>query len=80
MNNTEKLNSALERVLGVQPGQLDDNADKRSVPNWDSFAGLMLIAELEKEFGVQFSIAEVDMMQTLGGIKKCLTAQGIDFV
>lgn len=64
-------------VLGIDPGAVTDATSPRDVESWDSFNGLMLVTELEKEFGVSFHIDEITGVQNVGDIKKALRNHGV---
>lgn len=49
----------------------------KDVPNWDSMNYLLFIAELEKEYGVSFTMDEVLSAQSLGDVKRALIQKGI---
>lgn len=79
MDNLRKFNEIVERVFNTSASTVDDNASRQSVTGWDSFSGLMLVAELEKGFGVTFTASEIDSMQTIGSIKQKLEERNIKF-
>ena len=49
----------------------------KDVPDWDSMNYLLFIAELEKEYGVSFTMDEVLSAQNLGDVKRALIQKGI---
>lgn len=60
------------------PGEeIKDEMTPREIPEWDSMNYLLLIAEVEKEYGVSFDMNEVMGMASLGDIKQALRAKGI---
>jgi len=78
----ETLKELFARVLDINESEINDNSSPSNVASWDSFNGLMLVSELEKNFNVRFSIGEVmsvrnfkDIMETL---KKHNVTEGID--
>ncbi len=71
------LEKVLSKVLGIDPKSITDEMDPGSVPSWDSFNGLLLVTELEKNFGVTFSIDEVIAVKNVGDIRRALKSHGI---
>lgn len=68
----EKLKKILSKVLGVDESKITDETSPDNVEAWDSFNGLMLVSELENEFGVKFTIDEVTRVKNVGDIIKIL--------
>jgi acyl carrier protein len=44
------------------------------VANWDSFAYISFVVAVESEFGVKFSVAEVESFQNVGAIARRIGA------
>jgi acyl carrier protein len=73
--NDEQLEILTEifRTLFNNPElNLDDELVATDVPGWDSFNHINLIINIEEEFGVKFTNAEVGKMQNVGDLKKIL--------
>lgn len=77
MNPSELLNQILHNTIQADIETIKDTSSKEDIAGWDSFAGLMLVAELEKEFDVQFTTQEVEEMKTIGSIKEALKKHSI---
>jgi len=73
----KKLRAVLSKVLGIDEDTITDKTSPDNVEAWDSFNGLMLVSELEKEFNVKFTMDEVTSVKNVGDIKKALRKQGI---
>jgi acyl carrier protein len=43
---------------------------REDVPNWDSFGYINFIVAVETEFGVKFSVADVESFENVGAIVK----------
>ena len=63
--------------LHIERADIKDTLTPKDVPHWDSMNYLLFIAELEKEFGVSFTMDEVLTAESLGSIKEALRAKGI---
>ena len=73
----ESLRELVARVLGVGKGSINDKSSPENLENWDSFNGLMMVSELEKNFNVRFSIEEVMAVKSVADIKKALRKHGV---
>ena len=76
----KRLKQILINVLDIEEEQIKDETTPDDVENWDSFGGLMLALELEKEFDIQFTTEEVAGVTCIGDIKYYLKKHGIDLV
>ena len=50
MENKEKLIKAFTESLGIEPQLVTDELTYNTIPQWDSTAHMVLIAELENVF------------------------------
>ena len=78
MNNIDKLKQVLSRVLKVKVDEINDKSSPENISGWDSFNGLMLVTELEKEFQVKFTIDEIIAVNDVKDIKASLRKHGVD--
>ena len=74
--NAKKVETIVARVLGVKEETISDETSPANTEEWDSFNGLLLATELEKEFDVRFSIDEVVSVKKLADIKAALRRHG----
>ncbi len=49
-------------------GELNDSTSPVDVNGWDSLKHIMLISEVEKEFGIRFGLDDMLNMRTFGDI------------
>jgi len=61
-----ELASMFRDVLGDPGLELTPHTTADDVPGWDSMTHITLIVEAECRFGVQFQIAEIEMMHNVG--------------
>lgn len=73
-----KLHKLLADILKIKGEDITDATSPENTETWDSFNGLMIAAELEKVFGVDFSIEEIISTKDFGDIKKNLRNHQID--
>ncbi len=79
MKETEiKLHELLANILTIKSEAVNDQTSPDNVETWDSFNGLMIAAELEKVFKVNFDMEEIISTKDVGDIKKNLRNHNID--
>lgn len=71
------FNSIVVEHLKIDQASISDTLTPKEVPDWDSMNYLLFIAELEKEYGVSFSMDEVLEATSLGDVRRALRAKGI---
>ncbi len=72
-----KLLNILSRVLDLKIENITDSIGPNNTESWDSFNGLLLATELEKEFEVKFTMEDIVSIKNVGDIKKKLIKYGI---
>lgn len=55
--------------------ELNDEMSSDSMEEWDSLAGMSLVLQLEKEFGIKFGFDDVLHMDSLGAIKEVIAGK-----
>lgn len=73
----DRLKAILSKVLSIGTDSINDKTSPDNVESWDSFNGLMLVSELEKEFNVKFTMEEVMSVKNVKDIKESLKKHGI---
>jgi len=63
------FNQIAEEVLHIPAGEVRDGLTSSDVPDWDSMNYVFFIAELEKEFGLSFSMDDVLHASCLGDLR-----------
>ena len=54
----DKLKKLLAVMLGVDEGQIDENASVETINGWDSLKQMNIIVAIEEEFDIQFNEEE----------------------
>ena len=67
---TKTLFQIVSEVMNIQIEKISDNSGPESIPEWDSFNMFVLLAEIEKEFNVNFSLEETLQIKTVGDFRK----------
>lgn len=73
------LKELVAKVLDIEKEMLNEESSPENIPSWDSFNGLMMVSELEDNFGVKFSLSEVIAIRKFKDIKTALRRHGITF-
>ena len=60
----------ISRVMNIPIEKISDSSGPDSIPEWDSFNMFVLLAEIEKEFGINFSLEETLEIKTVGDFRK----------
>ena len=63
------VNGVIAKVLKLKEDDVRDDMSPDNTDNWDSFNGLMILAEIEKEAKKSFNISDVMKVKTVGDIK-----------
>ncbi len=71
-DSEERLTDILVKVLLIEPEELSDDIRRKEYEPWDSMAHLLLVSEIENEFGIFFEDEEVVEMWTVGDVKAAL--------
>jgi acyl carrier protein len=72
----KNFNRIVSERFKIEENLINDSLTAKDIPEWDSMNYLLFIADLEKEFGVSFTMDEVLSADSLGVIKKALENKG----
>lgn len=75
----KKLYKLLSKILEIPAKNINDDVSPENTSSWDSFNGLMIASELEKQFRVRFTIDEIIDVKNVRDIKRHLKNHGIKF-
>ena len=67
---TKTLFEIVSTVMNIPIEKISDSSGPDSIPEWDSFNMFVLLAEIEKEFMVNFSLEETLEIKTVGDFRK----------
>jgi acyl carrier protein len=70
----QKLAEVMADILDVAVGEVTAETVRDGHPTWDSFNHLRLMTAIEEEFGVQFSMDEIEGIETAGQLDALLSA------
>lgn len=62
----ERLNEVFQNVFDDEDITVDRDTTADDIEDWDSLEHIRLIAAVEREFGVKFTMKEVSAMKNVG--------------
>lgn len=68
-DSERRLSEVFRRVFHQPALVLRDELSARDVPGWDSLNHVTLMIEVEGEFGLRFTSAEVQALECVGQLK-----------
>ena len=74
MASLDETFDAIVRSILKSP-QIKDTDGPTEIPDWDSMNYLRLIAELEKQFSLSFTMDEVVESTTIGDLRKIIRSR-----
>jgi acyl carrier protein len=64
-------------TLGVPPAQITDASDMNNTRKWDSLRHVMLMTELETNYGIELSDKEMTETVSVAKIREVLQQRGV---
>jgi acyl carrier protein len=75
---SKKLYEIISRVMKIDISSISDELGPKTIENWTSFNGYVLLNELETGFNVKFTIDEVIDVKNIADIKRHLKNKGLN--
>lgn len=66
---SDRLKKIILKVLKLNNFDLHDETVAYQVPGWDSLNHVIILAAVEKEYGIRFKIAEILRLKNLGDLQ-----------
>ena len=79
MSNNEKLYQSFANALNIELSAINDDLKYQSIKQWDSISHMMLISNLEEDFGVSLETDDVIDLSSVAKAREILTKYGIQF-
>lgn len=79
MTNLEKLINGFSTALGIDQSKVTDELSYNVIPQWDSTAHMILIAQIEGDFNLMLDTDDIIDMSSFSQAKRILTKYEIDF-
>ncbi len=70
---TDRVIGMIESIYSLPPGVVSADSARGEIEQWDSLGHLVLILQLEQEFGVQLSPEDIETMTSVRTIAEGLT-------
>lgn len=70
------FNEIVGEIFKISQDKIRDDMSSRDIPEWDSMNYLLFISELEKNFGLSFTMQEVITAEVLGDLRKVVEERG----
>jgi len=72
---SDRVSKRLEKIFNVIFGQrieLKSDTSAKDIPGWDSLTHAKLIITIEEEFAIQFSLLEIEGMNSIEDLTKLI--------
>ena len=64
----EKLTAIFRTTFNDSELVLNDEMNAGDVENWDSLTNMLMISEVESQFGIRFKLKELNQLKNVGSI------------
>ena len=75
---SKKLYKIISNTLSIPLSEINESSSPENTEGWNSFKGLLLLDELEKEFNIKFTIDEIYDIKIVSDIKNTLEKHSIN--
>jgi acyl carrier protein len=72
------LEEVLTNTLGVPVSEIDEHSSMGNTPKWDSLPHVMLLGELEANYGIRSSDDEMTTVTSIARIRGILRERGLE--
>ncbi len=72
METFKRIEKVLQNVFEDKNIKISENTTANDIPAWDSLMHMIVISEIEEEFGLNFSFNEVGDFNSIGDIVNCI--------
>jgi acyl carrier protein len=69
------LRGIVADILDLRPDDIDDDFGPAVTDRWDSLSHLRIVTAVEEEFGVQFSMDEIQSIDGFGALRLLIAAK-----
>ena len=71
----ERLKTIILRVLRLDDFTFQDDTKAFQVPGWDSLSHMVIIAAVEKEYGIRLRNVEIIKMKSVGDLQALIDSK-----
>jgi acyl carrier protein len=79
MSNVDILINGFSTALGIEPSKVTDELSYNAIPEWDSTAHMILIAQIEGDFNLMLDTDDIIDMSSFAQAKHILAKYEINF-
>jgi len=79
MTNKEKLTKVFAEALGIKEDIIVDELEYNSIPEWDSVAHMVLVAQIEEAFDVMLDTDDIIDMSSPKKAREILQKHDVEF-
>jgi acyl carrier protein len=79
MSNKVKLFESFAAALNISVESVTEELAYQGIPEWDSISHMVLISQLEEDFGVSIATDDVIDMSSVAKAMEILGKQGLSF-
>lgn len=79
MSNKVKLFESFAAALNIPVESINEELAYQGIPEWDSISHMVLISQLEEDFGVSIATDDVIDMSSVAKAMEILGKQGVSF-
>jgi len=72
METIKRIEKVLQNVFEDKTIKITEITTANDIPAWDSLMHMIVISEIEEEFGLNFTFNEVSEFKTIGDIIACI--------
>jgi acyl carrier protein len=69
------LRGIVADILDLRPDDIDDDFGPAVTDRWDSLSHLRIVTAVEEEFGIQFSMNEIQSIDGFGALRLLIAAK-----
>jgi acyl carrier protein len=70
-----ELAKIVATIFNIPETQVSEDLRRDKIPEWDSFNHLLLIAEVEMQLAINFSMQEVSSIHSYGDLKQLVESK-----
>lgn len=76
METIKRIEKVFQNVFKDKNIKISENTTANDIPAWDSLMHMIVISEIEEEFGLNFSFNEAGDFKSIGDIVNCINNKG----
>ena len=71
----ERLNEVFRDVFDDESIEVNENTTSADIEDWDSLEHISLMSAVEQEFGIRFSMGQIQSMKNVGEMVNIILSQ-----